>query len=367
VRSPSQILVVEVGTAILARIWASRNFGGPKSAVACAAVGAIVRDPEITATQLSKWLTDVAGLADVSVDHIEIPSATGWSNETILFDGTWSEGGGEPVTHHLVARIAPQAYTVFLEANFESQFRVMQALADHTDVPMPEMLWFEPDPTRFGSPFWIMARVDGIAPADAPHYSVEGWLRDATADEQATIWWNGIAALAAVHNLDWRALGLDRLDDAGRGEPALEQQLTYSAESLEWAEQGTPHPGARAALAWLQAHRPASDPARVTITWGDSRLANQMFREGDVVAGGDGRTLGGAHQPQRCRPPLVPGVRGAALHRRDAAARPAAARDGRDPRTVRLRQRHLPRARPVDARGLTQGVMATRATGSAAT
>src|SRR5262249_19583792 len=143
---------------------------------------------------------------------------------------------------------------------------------------------FEPDPSWFGSSFWIMGRVDGTAPGDAPHYSIEGWLRDASPTEQAEVWWNGIAALAKVHNLDWRALGLEFLDDATRGEPALEQQLTYYAESLEWAELGEPHPGARAALEWLRANRPESDPAQVTITWGDSRLANQMFRDRQVVA-----------------------------------------------------------------------------------
>jgi aminoglycoside phosphotransferase (APT) family kinase protein len=249
-------------------------------------VGLLARDPDTTVAQLQRWLSEVAGLGEVVVDHLEIPGGTGFSNETILFDATWDETGS-PSVHHLVARIAPQAYTVFLEANFETQFRVMQALAEHTDVPVPDMLWFEGDPSWFGSPFWIMARVDGIAPSDAPHYSTGGWLRDATAEEQAKVWWNGVAALAAVHNLDWRALGLEHLDDPARGEPALEQQLTYYAESLEWAEQaegGTPHPGARAALDWLRANRPASDPEEVAITWGDSRLANQMFRDGEVVA-----------------------------------------------------------------------------------
>jgi aminoglycoside phosphotransferase (APT) family kinase protein len=246
-------------------------------------VGVLSRDPDQTVVSLRTWLTEVAGRSGVVVDQLEIPGGTGFSNETILFDATWDEAG-EPVVHHLVARIAPQAYTVFLEANFETQFRVMDALARHTDMPVPEMLWFEPDPSWFGSPFWIMARVEGIAPTDAPHYSVEGWLRDASPDEQARVWWNGIAALAAVHRLDWRALGLDRLDDPARGEPALEQQLTYYAESLEWAEQGTPHPGARAALERLRANRPTSDAEHVTITWGDARLANQMFRDGEVVA-----------------------------------------------------------------------------------
>jgi len=247
-------------------------------------VGVVSRDEQQTVAQLQRWLGEVAGLDGVTVDRLEIPASTGFSNETILFDATWTDDDGTRGVHHLVARIAPQTYTVFLEANFETQFRVMEALAEHTDVPVPRMLWFEPDPSWFGSPFWIMARVDGIAPADAPHYSIEGWLRDASPDEQAAVWWNGIAALAAVHGLDWRALGLDRLDDPERGEPALEQQLTYYAESLAWAEQGTPHAGARAALEWLQAHRPASSSESVTITWGDARLANQMFRDGEVVA-----------------------------------------------------------------------------------
>jgi aminoglycoside phosphotransferase (APT) family kinase protein len=247
-------------------------------------VGVVSRDPNTTTEQLRRWLTEVAALADVAVDHLEIPGSTGFSNETILFDATWSEETGDPVVHRLVARIAPQAHTVFLDANFEAQFRVMQALAEHTDVPVPDMLWFEPDPAWFDSPFWIMRRVDGIVPGDAPHYSIEGWLHDASPEEQGQVWRNGIGALASVHRVDWRALGLEFLDDPARGEPALTQQLEYYADSLEWAELGTPHPGARAALTWLREHKPATDSDDVTITWGDSRLANQMFRDHDVVA-----------------------------------------------------------------------------------
>ena len=248
-------------------------------------MGAVTRDPEITATQLDRWFREVAGITGATVDNLEIPSATGWSNETILFDGSWPEAGGrEPVVHRLVARIAPQAYRVFLEANFESQFRVMRALAEHTDVPVPQMLWFEADPEWFGSPFWIMARVDGLVPGDSPPYAAEGWLRDASPEQQAQIWWSGIDAMAAVHRVDWRALDLGFLDDTARGAPGVEQQLQYYAESLEWAEAGTPHPGAHAALDWLRAHAPASPTDAVAIVWGDSRLSNQMFADGEVVA-----------------------------------------------------------------------------------
>jgi aminoglycoside phosphotransferase (APT) family kinase protein len=248
-------------------------------------VGAVSRDPEITAQQLTTWLRDVAGLADATAEHLEIPSATGWSNETILFDGTWTEPGTDaPVAHRLVARIAPQHHRVFLEANFESRFRVMHALAEHSDVPVPKMLWFEADARWFGSPFWIMARVDGVVPGDSPPYASEGWLRDASPEQQAQVWWSGVAAMATVHRVDWRALDLGFLDDRERGEPGLDQQLQYYAESLEWAEAGTPHPGARAALAWLRANAPASPAEAVTIVWGDARLSNQMFRDHEVVA-----------------------------------------------------------------------------------
>jgi aminoglycoside phosphotransferase (APT) family kinase protein len=273
-----------IGTAILARFWASRNFGAGKSAVACAAVGAFARDPEITATQLASWLSEVAGITGVSVDRLEIPSSTGWSNETVMFDGTWADPAGVLRTRPLVVRIAPLEYRVFLEANFESQYRVMQALADHTDVPMPEMLWFEADPSWFGSPFWIMARIDGVVPGDSPAYAASGWLHDAAPEQQAETWWSGIEAMAAVHRVDWRTLDLDFLDDPARGASGLEQQLQYYAESLEWAEGGTPHPGARAALDWLRAEMPPAPPYGDTIVWGDSRLSNQIYRDHQVVA-----------------------------------------------------------------------------------
>jgi aminoglycoside phosphotransferase (APT) family kinase protein len=250
-------------------------------------VGALVRDPETTARQLTRWLTEVAGLADVAVGAIEIPAATGFSNETILFDARWRDGDSEPTARRLVVRIAPRDYTVFLEANFEEQFRVMQALGEHSDVPVPTMLWFEDDPAWFDSPFWIMERVDGEVPSDAPPYATEGWLHDANLEQQAKLWWNGIEAMAAVHRVDWRALGLDFVDDPDRGARGVEQQLRYYEEALAWAEaaeDGKPHTGARAALAWLNAHQPDSPPDAATIVWGDARLGNQMSRDGEIVA-----------------------------------------------------------------------------------
>jgi aminoglycoside phosphotransferase (APT) family kinase protein len=244
-------------------------------------VGALARDPDETARQLTAWLTGVAGLDDVCVGAIEIPAATGFSNETVLFDATWADGAE---AHRLVVRIAPQAYQVFFETNFESQFRVMDALGDHSDVPIPTMLWFEADPGWFGSPFWIMERVDGQVPSDAPPYATAGWLHDSSPAQQAQAWWSGIEAMAAVHRVDWRAAGLDFLADPSRGATGLEQQLQYYEEYLDWAEDEGPHPGARAALARLRAEMPAPPPQGDALVWGDSRLSNQIYVDHRVVA-----------------------------------------------------------------------------------
>jgi aminoglycoside phosphotransferase (APT) family kinase protein len=244
-------------------------------------VGALARDPDETARQLTAWLTGVAGLDDVCVGAIEIPAATGFSNETVLFDATWADGAD---AHRLVVRIAPQAYQVFLETNFESQYRVMDALGAHSDVPIPKMLWFEADPAWFGSPFWIMERVDGQVPSDSPPYATAGWLHDSSPAQQARAWWSGIEAMAAVHRVDWRAAGLDFLADPARGATGLEQQVQYYAESLDWAEDEGPHPGARAALARLRAEMPPPPPQGDALVWGDSRLSNQIYADHRVVA-----------------------------------------------------------------------------------
>ena len=247
-------------------------------------MGALTRDADETAAQLTGWLTSVAGLDEVCVGAIEIPAATGFSNETVLFDATWADGDGSADTHRLVVRIAPQQYQVFFETNFESQFRVMRALGEGSEVPIPKMLWFEDDPAWFGSPFWIMERVDGHVPSDSPPYASAGWLHDSTPAEQARAWWSGIEAMAAVHRADWRAAGLEFLDDPARGATGLEQQLQYYEEYLDWAEDEGPHPGARAALARLRAETPASPPQGDTIVWGDSRLSNQIYVDHRVVA-----------------------------------------------------------------------------------
>ena len=249
-------------------------------------MGVLERDPSATAATLSRWLGQVAGLRDVTVTNLAIPGATGWSNETILFDATWG-GGDERRTRALVARIAPSGHRVFPDDTFLRQHAVMRALAERTTVPMARVHWLEVDPAWFGQPFWIMDRVDGDIPTDSPPYAGQGWLHEAAPAQQAAAWNAGIDAMAGIHQVDLDALALPAgtypaLDGATDG--TLAAQLDHYEQFLAWAEDGTPHPLARRTLALLARDRPDPPPEGPCLVWGDARLSNLIYRDFAVAA-----------------------------------------------------------------------------------
>lgn len=236
------------------------------------------RDLEATRGILAGWLTTkIPGATDVEVSTISGPGNTGFSNETLIFGASWKERGATR-TEALVVRPRPTQHTVFLEQDFESQYRVLIALAERTNVPVPPIKWVETDPTVLGSPFFVMGKVDGRAPDDAPPYTVGGWLlEESTPDQRRTLVESGLDALAAIHAVDWKGLGFDFLDKPQYGALGFEQQLRYYEASYTWAAGDDPVPPvAKATLEWVQAHAPASDP-ELTLCWGDARINNQLF------------------------------------------------------------------------------------------
>jgi len=236
------------------------------------------RDLEEARGILADWLAkQLPDASDVDIGPISGPQFTGFSNETLLFEASWASGS-ERLSERLVLRVKPTQHTVFLEADFENQYRVLQALHEHTAVPVPPMRWYEADDSYLGAPFFVMGHVDGRAPTDSPPYTQDGWLLDETTPEQRrTLVESGLDALAAIHAVDWRGLGLDFLDKPQYGALGFEQQLRYYERSFDWAANGKPAPPvAQASLDWVREHAPASDP-EVTICWGDARINNQLF------------------------------------------------------------------------------------------
>jgi aminoglycoside phosphotransferase (APT) family kinase protein len=163
----------------------------------------------------------------------------------------------------------------------------MHALAERTTVPMARVHWLETDPSWFGRPFWVMDRVAGDIPTDAPPYAGQGWLHQATPAQQRRAWDAGVDAMASIHRVDLADLALPAgtfpaLD--GAVDDTLADQLDHYAHFLTWAEEGRPHPLARRALDVLRRDRPAPPPEGPCLVWGDARLSNLIYRDFAVAA-----------------------------------------------------------------------------------
>ena len=241
----------------------------------------LLEDSEATRQKLEAWLSEHHGNA-ISIPELTIPEATGMSNVTLLFDMVWNDGGQqrrEPV----VARLQPDVERpIFPSYDLSLQYSVMDAVGRHSDIPVPELLGLETDKTLLGVQFYFMKRVDGRIPPDMPPYNMDGWMmHEATAEQRADLWFAAVDTMARFHRLDYRELGMDRLEEAGK--TPLQQQLAYWEAYYSWALEGRDHPVGREALNWLHDNQPAEETT--ALCWGDSRLGNMIIAESlDAVA-----------------------------------------------------------------------------------
>lgn len=242
------------------------------------------RDPEKTRAALTDWFgVHIPGATALEVGELSGPPASGFSNETIICPVRLTRGGS-PVEHRYVVRVRPTSHTLFPDDLFGVQFRVIRALGQVPDLRVPTIHWFEEDRAVLGAEFMVMDAIDGRAPQDSPPYTMEGWYHDAPVDVQAAVWNRGLEAMARVHAVDWRALGVDELDPCPGGGNRFEARLAYWTDMLRWSSPGRPQPVPDAAQAWLEANLPDDDqPA--ALCWGDSRIGNQLFAgEGTGIA-----------------------------------------------------------------------------------
>src|SRR5687767_132019 len=143
------------------------------------------RDLSDTRQQLERWFAGQLPKGSApSISDLEAPAANGLSSETLLFEATWSEDGN-PRTQEFAARVAPDPANkpVFPVYDLESQFRVLQLLADST-VPVPRVWWLEPDPAVIGASFFVMERMHGRVPPDLMPYNFGSWLSEADPADQ---------------------------------------------------------------------------------------------------------------------------------------------------------------------------------------
>ena len=204
----------------------------------------------------------------MTITDLTPPSGTGYSSETLLFT---ADHGGDP--RRFVARLKPTRPGVFPEYDIDLQHDVMAALAAKTTIPVPEMLWQEPDPEVLGTPFFVMNYVPGRVPSDNPPYTLEGWILEESEERRHTMHTSALEVLCRIHQLDPHdALG----DTTAKLRHGLDDDLAYYESFFEWAARGRPQPVAEQAWEWLQANRPRGD-LPFGLSWGDSRISNMLF------------------------------------------------------------------------------------------
>jgi aminoglycoside phosphotransferase (APT) family kinase protein len=224
-----------------------------------------VTDAEL-AHRLEGWLSTRTD-DGARVDAWARPTA-GMSNDTMLIDATWGERA-----HRVVLRLTPSGHPLFPQYDLGTQVAVLRELGAGHAVPVPEVLWWEPNPAPLGRPFYVMSRVDGRIPPDGHLFG--GWVLELNAADQRRLLDHALDTLTRIHAvaLDEHA-GLAVLDRPAHGATPLDQELGYWRAYLDWASRDDRLPRLEDAYATLAAARPPDADVARGLVWGDTRLGN---------------------------------------------------------------------------------------------
>ncbi len=163
----------------------------------------------------------------------------------------------------LVVRKQPPGPLMPSAHAIDREFRVQSALAA-TDVPVPQLLFYEADAAIIGTPFYVMERLDGRVFAD-------GGLPGVTQAERGAMYRSMAETMARLHRVDYAAIGLG---DYGRPGNYFARQIARWTRQWELAAQPA-IPEITDLLAWLPANIPPEEAA--TLCHGDLRTGNMMF------------------------------------------------------------------------------------------
>ena len=212
-------------------------------------------------------------------------ASSGFSADTVMIDVAVTRGGIANDERYVLRTESPEPaiYPVQIpgwQIEIELQYRIMDAVGRHSDVPIAPMIGFEHDVSVLGTPFFVMGYIGGQVPVENPPYTTEGFFLDVAPADRTRMIERGLGTLARVHALDWHAAGLDWLVPAG-ATPGLDTQLSLWEAYYRAELRDRVHPLADRAFAWLHAERPrASD---VGLCWGDPRPGNIIWRDATPV------------------------------------------------------------------------------------
>jgi aminoglycoside phosphotransferase (APT) family kinase protein len=226
-------------------------------------------DTQRVAAGFERWL--VTHLPGASITDIELPG-TGASNGTYLCTIEVDHDRRD-----LVLRLQP-GENQFLDPDVIFQSRVMEAIAANSLLPVPRVLWKEPDPRPLGAPFFVMDRVQGRVLSDSHHDG--GWALDLSPDQRGHMYASTTAAFATLHSI---RVGehFEFLRRPGQGS-ALQRHMQWLQRWHHWAARGRSLEIIDDGLRFVLESCPADGSEHVI--WGDARPGNLIFADDLSVA-----------------------------------------------------------------------------------
>ncbi|MBT5037544.1 MAG: phosphotransferase [Rhodospirillaceae bacterium] len=217
--------------------------------------------PSLTEVR-AQHVLDLGRLADYFSQHLpQFPGALsarqfkdGQSNPTYLL-----ASGGQ----NFVLRKKPPGDLLPGAHRIEREFRIISALADH-GVPVPDALHLCEDDTIIGTPFYVMAHVEGGVCQDPA-------LPGMAPDERSAIYADMANVMAQLHGIDWKAAGLS---DYGKHENYIARQIALWSRQYEAAKTGV-IAEMDALMRWLPENIPPGD--ETCLVHGDFRLGNLIL------------------------------------------------------------------------------------------
>ena len=163
-------------------------------------------------------------------------------------------------------KLLPSAHAI------DREYRVLNALLD-SGVPVPRVLHYCENDAVIGTPFYVMEYLPGRILRDPLLPDMDPAEREAIYDAMND-------TLGRLHNLDWKAIGLE---DYGKPDNYIARQVALWSRQYEASRTGDV-PAMDQLMNWLPENIPADDST--SIVHGDFRLENLMFdaEEPKVIA-----------------------------------------------------------------------------------
>ncbi len=223
---------------------------------------------------LVQFLTNQTGQKDIDVLNIQRLSG-GASKEQFTFDLVIQTPTGEKETRKLMIRMDPKESIV--ETHRLREHQVLKAARG--EVPVPEVLWIDPEGAELGQPALIAEFLEGTVQPPQPEASekMSGVGMYFKPELRAALGHQFVAILAKIHAIDWQKKDLSTLD-VPEANTTIANETMLGLWERAWNEDTLgAHPIMERAALWLKEHMPVVKTP--VLVHGDYRSGNFMFTD----------------------------------------------------------------------------------------